>query len=49
MVEEDQGGTPNRYTTARRLMFTEVERRELLRGDGGRMRLHRRDRLSTTR
>ena len=27
MVEEDQGGAPNRYTTARRLMFTEVERK----------------------
>ena len=26
-VELDQGGNPNRYTTARRLMFTEVERK----------------------
>ena len=26
-VQPDQGGTPNRYTTARLLMFTEVERR----------------------
>jgi endonuclease I len=29
-VELDQGGTPNRYATARKLMFTEVERK---RGD----------------
>lgn len=26
-VELDQGGTPNRYATARKLMFTEVERK----------------------
>ena len=26
-VEPDQGGTPNRYTTARKLMFTEIERK----------------------
>ena len=26
LVELDQGGNPNRYTYARRLMFTEVER-----------------------
>ena len=32
-VEVDRGGNPNRYTTARRLMFTEIERRPS--ADGG--------------
>ena len=32
-VDVDKGGNPNRYTTARRLMFTEIERRPSM--DGG--------------